>query len=213
VEEMSSKVSLVADALFRTNAIKFGNFKLHHGITSPYYIDLTWLLSSPEDFKRIVDIIADEIRNFTSESGVRINKLASIELKGALILPSIAERLNMPCVIVRKETKTYGLTGRIVGGEVKEGDHILFFDDLITDGRSKIEGIEPLERLGADVKLILVVVDREQGGRENLERMGYRFRSIVKISEVVRSLMDSGKLKEERAVGILNYIRRFKAAN
>ena len=210
---MSSKVSLVADALFRTNAIKFGNFKLKSGIISPYYIDLTWLLSSPEDFKRIVDIIADEIRNFTSESGVRINKLASIELKGALILPSIAERLNMPCVIVRKETKTYGLTGRIVGGEVKEGDHILFFDDLITDGRSKIEGIEPLERLGADVKLILVVVDREQGGRENLERMGYRFRSIVKISEVVRSLMDSGKLKEERAVGILNYIRRFKAAN
>ena len=210
---MSSKVSLVADALFRTNAIKFGNFKLKSGIISPYYIDLTWLLSSPEDFKRIVDVIADEIRNFTSESGVRINKLASIELKGALILPSIAERLNMPCVIVRKEVKTYGLTGRIVGGEVKEGDHILFFDDLITDGRSKIEGIEPLERLGADVKLILVVVDREQGGRENLERMGYRFRSIVKISEVVRSLMDSGKLKEERAVGILNYIRRFKAAN
>jgi len=213
VEKMSSKVSLVADALFRTNAIKFGNFKLKSGIISPYYIDLTWLLSSPEDFKRIVDVIADEIRNFTSESGVRINKLASIELKGALILPSIAERLNMPCVIVRKEVKTYGLTGRIVGGEVKEGDHILFFDDLITDGRSKIEGIEPLERLGADVKLILVVVDREQGGRENLERMGYRFRSIVKISEVVRSLMDSGKLKEERAVGILNYIRRFKAAN
>ncbi len=210
---MRGKVSLVADALFRSNAIKFGCFKLKSGITSPYYIDLTWLLSSPEDFRGVVEVIAGEIRSFTSESGVRIDKLASIELKGALILPSVAERLNMPCVIVRKEVKTYGLTGRIVGGEVKEGDHILFFDDLITDGRSKVEGIKPLERMGADVKLILVVVDREQGGRENLERMGYKFRSIVKISEVVRSLMESGKLKEERAMEILNYIRRFKVAS
>ncbi|NIM45754.1 MAG: orotate phosphoribosyltransferase, partial [Nitrososphaeria archaeon] len=94
-------------------------FKLKSGVTSPYYIDLTWLLSSPEDFERVVNVVAEEIKAFSSSRG--IDKLASIELKGALLLPSIASKLRMPCVVVRKESKAYGLTGRIAGGEVKEG--------------------------------------------------------------------------------------------
>jgi len=202
---MKDKASLVAKALVRSGALKFGSFKLKSGVTSPYYIDLTWLLSSPEDFKCIVNIIAEEIKKIPTLK--RIDKLASIELKGALLLPSVANKLNMPCVVLRKESKTYGVTGRIVGGEVKKREHLIFFDDLVTDGRSKIEGIRPIEDAGGIVDGVLVVVDREQGGKENLGELGYQLWSVTTISAIVESLLSSGDIAKESAEKILNYIR------
>jgi orotate phosphoribosyltransferase len=173
---------------------------------SPYYIDLTWLLSSPRDFKCVVDVVVDEIKDLLSF--IRVDKLASIELKGALLIPSIANELKLPCVVVRKERKRYGITGRIAGGEVKDGDHILFFDDVVASAKSKLEGIGTLEELGAKVEMILVVVDREQGGKENLEKLGYQFRALTTISELVNTLLQSGKITEEQAEIILGYTKK-----
>ncbi len=164
------------------------------------------MLSSPASFKRVVDIVAEKVKQIAPPLGV--NKLASIELKGALLLPSIACKLNLPCFVVRKESKSYGLTGRIAGGEVEEDDRILFFDDVVTEAKSKIEGIEPIERLGAKVCAILVVVDREQGGKENLEKMGYRLYSVATISQIIGDLLSSRAIPEEQSERILNYLKK-----
>jgi len=201
----SDKVSDLANALVRSKSLKFGSFKLKSGIDSPYYMDLSALLSSPASFKRVVDIVAGKVKEIAPPLGV--NKLASIELKGALLLPSIACKLNLPCFVVRKESKSYGLTGRIAGGEVEEDDRILFFDDVVTEAKSKIEGIEPIERLGAKVCAILVVVDREQGGRQNLEKMGYKLYSVAAISEIIRDLSRSRAIPEEQFKIVLDYLR------
>jgi len=203
---MSNRTSRIAEALVHSGALKFGTFTLRSGITSPYYIDLTWLLSSPRDFKIVVDAVADEIRQIQSYSN--IDKLASVELKGALLIPSVANKLNLPCLIVRKEKKEYGVTGRIAGGEVKKGENILFFDDVVTDGKSKLEGIEPLKELGARVDTVLVVIDREQGGRENLEKLGFKFQAVATLSELVNALSRSRKITEEQANVILNYVKK-----
>jgi orotate phosphoribosyltransferase len=128
--------------------------------------------------------------------------------KGALILPSIACQVNLPCVIVRKEEKAYGVTGRIAGTEVVKGERILFFDDVVGEGLSKLEGIKPLEELGAHVKHLMVVVNREQGGKENLEKLGYKVHALAKVSELVNCLLQSGNISKDQADVVMNYIRR-----
>jgi len=203
---MPTTAEKVADALYKSGCIKFGTFKIKSGAISPYYVDLARLLSTPKELCNIADIASEKIRALmTSE---RIDKLASIELKGALIVPSIACRLNLPCVIVRKEEKAYGVTGRIAGAEVSKGDNILFFDDVVSEGLSKIEGIKPLQELGAQVKHLMVVVNREQGGKENLEKAGYKVHALAKVSEIVDSLYHQKSVSKEQADAVLNYIKK-----
>lgn len=199
-------VSRTADALFRSGCLKFGSFRIKSGASSPYYIDLACLLSSPKDLCIIAETAAAEARRISAVDTV--NKLASIELKGALILPSIGCLLNLPCVIVRKEDKSYGVTGRIAGAAVTKGDSILFFDDVVSEGLSKVEGIRPLEALGAHVRHVMVVVDREQGGRQNLEKVGYKVHALAKVSDLVKSLHKSGHITKEQADAVLNYIKK-----
>jgi len=196
----------VAGALYRSGCLKFGTFRIKSGALSPYYIDLACLLSSPKELRSIVEIAADTIGKIMVSD--RIDKLASIELKGALILPSIACKVNLPCVVVRKEEKAYGVTGRIAGAEVAQGENVLFFDDVVSEGLSKLEGIKPLEELGAHVKHLIVVVDREQGGRENLEKLGYKVHALAKISEIVDSLYLSKSISKEQADAVLGYVKK-----
>jgi orotate phosphoribosyltransferase len=110
--------------------------------------------------------------------------------------------------VVRKEDKAYGVTGRIAGAEVAQGDGILFFDDVISEGLSKLEGIKPLEERGGHVKHLLVVVDREQGGRENLEKLGYEVHALAKISDIVGSLYRSESISKEQADAVLGYVKK-----
>lgn len=204
--DYSDSASKLANALFRSGCLKFGTFTIKSGVLSPYYVDLSWLLSSPSDFDCVTNLVAGRIKQLMASQ--RIDKLASIALKGALLLPSIACQLDLPSIVVRKTAKDYGHTGRIVGGTVAKGDHILFFDDVVSKGTSKLEGIEPLERLGAKVNHILVVVDREQGGRDTIENLGYTVHAISKITELVSHLTHCSCISKEQADSVLDYTRK-----
>ena len=197
--------SEVAGALFNSGCLKFGTFRLKSGVLSPYYIDLASVLSSPKDLCTLADISAERVKQIAAKD--RVDKLATIELKGALMLPSIACRTNMPCVIVRKETKSYGATGRTAGADIAKGDRILFFDDVVTEGLSKVEGIKPLEELGAIVEHILVIVDREQHGKQKLEKLGYKVNALAKITELTQKLVQEKKIAKEQGEAVLDYVR------
>ena len=199
----------VADALYLSGCLKFGSFKIKSGATSPYYIDLARVLSAPQQLCVIAEDASEKIRQIGAVD--KIDKLASIELKGALIAPSIACNLNMPCVIVRKEEKAYGVTGRIAGADVNKGDNILFFDDVISEGLSKIEGIKPLQELGANVKHLLVVVNREHGGKEKLEKLGFKVHALAKITDIVDSLYMEEHISKEQADKVLDYVKNFQS--
>ncbi len=205
---MSTITDKVADALYLSGCLRFGSFTIKSGATSPYYIDLAKVLSAPKNLCTIAEAASEKIRHIMAVDP--IDKLASIELKGALIVPSIACNLNLPCVIVRKEEKAYGVKGRIAGADVAKGDNILFFDDVISEGISKVEGIKPLQELGANVKHLLVVVNREHGGKEKLEKLGYQVHSLAKISDIVASLHIGNHISKEQSDKVLDYVKHFQ---
>ncbi len=202
---MNNMAEKVAGALFKSGCIKFGTFKIKSGAISPYYVDMAKLLSSPKELCIIAEAAADKIKEIMTTD--HIDKVASIELKGALIAPSIACKVDLPCIIVRKEEKAYGVTGRIAGADVSKAENILFFDDVVSEGLSKIEGIKPLKELGANVKHLLVVVNREQGGKENLEKIGFQVHSLARISEIVEILYKAGSISKAQADAVANYIK------
>ena len=203
---MSPTTAKVAEALYRSGCLKFGTFRIKSGAMSPYYIDMASLLSSPADLCTIAASAAGEIRKIMTVH--RIDKLASIELKGALILPSIGYQVNLPCIVVRKEEKAYGVTGRIAGADVAKGDRILFFDDVLSEGLSKIEGMKPLEDLGGKVEHLMIVVDREQGGRENIEKLGICVHALTKITGLVKCLLEQSNVSKEQAEAVEEYVAR-----
>lgn len=203
---MSTITDKVANALYESGCIKFGSFRIKSGAISPYYIDMARVLAAPRQLDILAEVAAEKIRKIPGS----INKLASIELKGALIVPSIGIKLNLPCVIVRKEEKAYGVTGRTAGADIAKDDNVLFFDDVISEGLSKIEGIKPLTDLGANVEHMLVVVNREQGGKEKLEQLGYKIHALAKITDIVYSLQESTRISEEEARKVLDYVQGFK---
>lgn len=204
-----STTDKIANALYISGCLRFGSFKIKSGAISPYYIDMARVLSAPKQLDVIAEVAAEKIKQISTSDP--INKLASIELKGALIVPSIGIKTDMPCIIVRKEEKAYGVTGRIAGADVIKGDNVLFFDDVISEGLSKIEGIKPLVELGANVKHMLVVVNREHGGKENLEKLGYQVHALAKITDIVNSLYANKHISKEEADKVLDYVKHFKA--
>jgi uridine monophosphate synthetase len=205
---MSNITDKIADALYLSGCLKFGSFRIKSGAISPYYIDLARLLSSPTQLSVVAEVAAKQVRQIMVSD--KIDKLASIELKGALIIPSIAAQVNLPCIIVRKEAKEYGVTGRIAGADVAKGDNILFFDDVISEGLSKIEGIKPLQELGGNVTHLLVVVNREQGGKEKLENLGFKVHALAKVSELAQSLYNNKHISKKQIDEVLTFVTNFK---
>ena len=88
----------------------------------------------------------------------------------------------MPLIYPRREEKGYG-TRRRIEGQFKAGERVVLIDDIITDGASKFEAIAPLEEAGLVVKDLVILIDREQGGRELLAARGYTLHAILTISQ------------------------------
>src|SRR4030095_6516466 len=72
---------------------------------------------------------------------------------------------------------------RRVEGAFAPGEHVVVIDDIITDGASKFEAIESLEEAGLVVRDLVILIDREQGGRELLAARGYTLHSVLTISQ------------------------------
>ncbi len=201
---MSNFKKIIAQTIFESSAIRFGDFTLASGLKSPYYIDLSRLLSSPHSLKTFLETAGQEIR--AKSDAAHIDALASIELRGALLLSALASYIDRPCFVVRKAEKSYGIMGKIVGGEIKSGKQLILFDDVITDGRSKLDSIHTLEGVGAKVPLVLVVVDREQGGSQNLARNGYALESLLTIRQLVSELAESRLIAPEITRTVTSYL-------
>ena len=192
----SSSVGSLATALFDAGCLRFGQFTLASGRTSPYYFDLRLLVSEPALLKQVAAAYGELLR------GLTFDHIAAIPYAALPIGTAVALHLERPLVYPRKEVKAYG-TGKQVEGRFAAGETAVVVDDVITSGGSKLEAIATLEAAGLQVRDIVVLIDREEGGREPLEARGYHVHAVLRLAEIVDALVAAGRLTHEarQAIG------------
>ena len=124
----------------------------------------------------------------TKASGVTLDRFCGSGITSANIAANAImagmEDLPVKGFIVRKASKDHG-TRSLVEGPVGEGDRVVIIEDVVTTGASALEAVDAVVALGCEVKKVIAVVDREEGGRENLEERGLRLESIFTASELL----------------------------
>ncbi len=164
------------DALRAADAVQFGEFELSHGGTSEYYVDKYLFETDPGCLELIAEAFADKLEGD--------DKLGGVALGGVPLAAATSVAADVPYVIARKQRKEYG-TANLVEGRLEEGEEVVVLEDIVTTGTSLVDAIEALRDAGATVERALVVVDRQEGGRENVEDAGVEMEALVTAEELL----------------------------
>lgn len=178
--------------LHSIGAIRFGEFILESGIKSPVYLNLRLLASRPESLKKVAGVLCGMARK------IKHDRIVGIPYAAFPLATALSLECGKPLVCLRKDGKGHGGMGG-VEWEFTKGEVALVVDDLVTTAQGKLEAIDALEKAGLVVKDLLVVVDREQGGREQLEAKGYRLHAALSLKELIQLLLEAGSITEEQA--------------
>ncbi len=172
-------------ALLRDRSFRRGDFRLSSGRRSPYYVDA-------------------RAKTMSSRGLILVGKLGLRALRGARWAPDLVGGLTLgadpvayaiaaasqqdpptlDAFTVRKEPKEHG-TGRRIEGPYESGASVVVVEDVITTGGSALQAIESVRDAGGKVLGVLAVVDREEGGREALERAGYDTVALVTLGDLI----------------------------
>ena len=184
---------------YKLGIIKFGRFTLKSGIESPFYVDLRPLASDPKILKNLANYLLDmlPLDNFDLICGV---PYAALPMATAMSLESY-----IPLIMKRKEAKQHG-TKKLIEGIFTKGQNCLLVEDVITSGKSLLETIPEIESEGITVSDIVVVLDRQQGGKELLESKGYNVHTLFTISEVCKMLKEEGLLMDDEIERINDFL-------
>ena len=197
----------LAIELAKHECVLVGEFRLTSGLTSPYYIDLRRVPSHPELFDRVADAYISVLK----KRGIRFDRIAGVPTAGIPVATLVAYKSKKPFLYVRKEERTHG-TQRLVEGVVNPGDRVLLVDDVVTTGGNLQRAIGALRESGARVEHAAVLVDREQGARENLAAAGVELLALMTASELIGELYSKGIISKEDHERVIEYIGREKRA-
>jgi uridine monophosphate synthetase len=175
---LPESLNILADGLLVAGCVRFGEFTLKSGMSSPIYIDLRRLVSFPGLLNQAAATYLAVLRQLP------FDRIAGLPYAAIPIATAISILGNYPMVYPRKETKTYG-TKADIEGVYREGERIVIIDDLSTTGRSKFEAIEKLKGAGLIVNDVVVLIDRQSGAAESLAKEGYRQHSIMTLTQLL----------------------------
>lgn len=199
---MSSVEDLVL-LLHDIGAFKFGEFTLKSGLTSPIYIDLRLIISFPHIMQLVVDLMWKKVGHLS------FDLVCGVPYTALPIATAMSMKINKPMIIKRKEgAKGYG-TKKAIEGVYHAGQRCLIIEDLVTSGLSVFESIAPIEAEGLGVQDVVVLVDREQGGRANIEARGKKLHALIKVTDTLRILFNAGRISQAQ----VDLVKTFVAHN
>ncbi len=191
--------------LNRIGALKFGAFKLTSGKVSPYYIDLRVVPSFPDAFKRICDFY---IKLIKSDIGANnFDRIAGIPTAGIPFASLTAYHLKKPFLYIRPIERLHGRERR-VEGILLPGDRVLLMDDLITSGGSLKRAVEAVRTEGGVVIDAIVLLDREEGGKENLAKNNVKLHYLLTTNEAAYKLYDIDAITEDQLDIVLKQVEK-----
>jgi orotate phosphoribosyltransferase len=169
--------------ILMARSILKGDFTLVSGKKSSYYINgkMTTLYSKG------VYLAAKLILDSLDPQGIDAFAgpvIGADPIIGALLTLSAQRGMDKEGFLIRKEAKGHG-TKKIVEGNIKEGARTLIVEDVITTGGSLLKAADAVKDEGGEIAGIAVIVDREEGGNENISRAGFELNSIFRVSELL----------------------------
>ncbi len=170
--------------LLQEHSILHGKFVLSSGKDSDYYIDARLTTLHPEGLYLVGKIFLEEIEKSPEIEAVGGPTMGADPIVGSILALSNQEGHPLLGFIVRKGEKDHG-TGKLIEGNLKSGQSVAVVEDVITTGKSIFWAIDAVEKSGAMVKKVLVIVDRGEGGRQQIEEKGYEFFSIFDLGELL----------------------------
>jgi orotate phosphoribosyltransferase len=172
-------------------SVKTGDFTLASGAKSNLYVDCRVTTFDSRGAVLVGQLMHALVRSEEAARGVRVNAIGGLTLGADPISLSTAMTSSMAgdatpirCFVVRKEAKGHG-RGKRIEGNFQSGDSVVVVDDVITTGDSTLKAIAAIEEEGGKVAFVAVLVDREEGGKANIEGKGYPVAALFKRSELV----------------------------
>jgi len=165
-------------------------FTLTSGKKSNYYFNCKPTTLDPEGMNLIGEIIFTMLAD-TEISAAGGLTLGADPIAHALSFISYQKGKPIKSFVIRKEAKAHG-TEAFLEGEVKAGEKVVIIDDVITTGGSTISAIEKARAAGLIVERVIVLIDREEGGREEIEKYVPRVEAIFTRGEIMK-LYEGGK--------------------
>ena len=153
-----------------------GDFVLSSGVKSRYYFDKYLFETKPGILRRLAHFLAELVPPQT-------DRLAGPELGAVALATAVSLETGLPFVIVKKEPKGYA-TSRLVEGELYPVERVVVIEDVLTTGAQAIRAAQQVSRAGAQVVKLLAVIDREQGGPENIAKAGFQSGVLFRRSDL-----------------------------
>lgn len=182
-------IKLILEKAFKYNEEPV--FKLVSGRMSNYYFNCKAVTLHPEGMYLIGNLVFDMIKE-SGAKGIGGLTLGADPIADAVAYTSYLRKRPIEAFVVRKTAKSHG-TMQWIEGNIAAGDQVVVVDDVITTGKSTIEAITRAKEGGLEVVKVIALVDRQEGGKENIEALGHKVETVVTREEV----MELYRLKDQ----------------
>jgi orotate phosphoribosyltransferase len=175
VETRATELRDLGRELVKASYLK-GDFVLRSGKRSNRYFDKFLFETDPAVLRRLGKHLARLVPAETQ-------RLAAPELGAVLLGGAVSMELGLPLVLVRKEPKGYG-TSKQIEGRFEPGERVTVIEDVVTTGGDSLRSAQVLRDAGVEVIHLVVVLDRGEGGEENIRAAGIPYSPLFRIADL-----------------------------